>query len=88
MTGLVGHLKNHFKPMYQLYLVMKDCNEPTADEVLYASGKKPFNSPELAPYLRRLDEKVAGIQEAFAKQQAAALVCHHAEGIVLAPNCQ
>ncbi|KAG6823237.1 hypothetical protein H0H92_010903, partial [Tricholoma furcatifolium] len=73
LNGLIGHLKNHFKPMHQLFLVMKDCNrELTSDEILFAQAKKPFDSSVQAGYLRTLEKQAAGIKEAFAKQQEAA----------------
>ena len=69
--GLIGHLKTSFPHMYQLYLVLKGLNAPpTPDEILYASGKKQFDSSIHAGYVKRLDSQVAGIEEAFAKQQA------------------
>jgi hypothetical protein len=63
--------------MYQLYLVMKSHGTPpTADEILYASGKKLFDSSIHANYIERLDAHVTGIKEAFAKQQAKSAVGH------------
>lgn len=65
--------------MYQLYLVMKGRHDipPTSDEILYASGKKPFDSSTHNDYLKRLEAQAVGIKEAFAKQQAKAAVCHY-----------
>ena len=75
--GLIGHLKTSFPHMYQLYLVMKGNNTPpTLDEIMYALGKKPFDSSIHANYIQRLDAQVAGIKEAFAKQQAKFAVGH------------
>jgi hypothetical protein len=52
--------------LYQLYLVMKDREgDPTPDEILYAQGKKPFDSIIHAEYSKILDLKAAGIKEAF-----------------------
>jgi hypothetical protein len=63
--------------MSQLYLVMKGCGTPpTPDEKLYASGKKPFDSSIHANYIEKLEGQVAGIKEAFAKQQAKSAVGH------------
>ena len=63
--------------MYQLYLVMKGHGTPpTPDEMLYALRKKPFDSSIHANYIERLDAQVAGIKEAFAKQQAKSTVGH------------
>jgi hypothetical protein len=54
---------------------MKDREgDTTSDEILYAQGKKPFDSLVQADYLKILDLKAAGIKEAFARQQEAAAV--------------
>jgi hypothetical protein len=54
---------------------MKDREgDPTPDEILYAQGKKTFDPPAQAEYLKILDAKAAGIKEAFARQQEAAAV--------------
>jgi hypothetical protein len=61
--------------LYQLYLVMKDREgDPTPDEILYAQGKKPFDSIIHAEYSKILDLKAAGIKEAFDRQREAAAV--------------
>ena len=71
------NLKTLFPHMYQLYLVMKGHNmPPTPDEIIYASGKKPFNSSIHVNYIQRLDTQVAGIKEAFTRQQAKYAVGH------------
>ena len=57
--------------MYQLYLVLKSHNMPlTPNEILYALGKKQFDLSIHADYIKRIDSHVAGIKEAFTKQQA------------------
>lgn len=71
---MIGHIRSHFKPMYNLYLVMKARDTPTEDEILMASGKKPFNDSIQAEYLKLIEEQATGIKEAFAKQQAKAAV--------------
>ena len=54
---------------------MKDREgDPTPDEILYAQGKKPFDSLVQAEYVKILDLKDAGIKEAFARQREAAAV--------------
>ena len=58
--------------MYQLYLFLKGHNTPpTPDEL----GKQ-YDSSTHADYIKRLDSQVAGIKEAFAKQQAKFAVGH------------
>ena len=72
--GLIGHLKTLFPHMYQLYLVLKGHNmPPTPDEILYASGKKQYDSSTHANYIKRLDSQVAGIKEAFANNKPSLL---------------
>jgi hypothetical protein len=78
VLGLTGHLKSTFKPMYQLYLVLYSRShngvQPSPEEVLYASGKKPFDASVHDKYIETLDAQAAGIKEAFARQQAKAAV--------------
>lgn len=76
LQGLVGHLRSTFKPMFELYLVMKSHSgqPPTADEIMYASGQKPFDSAAHALYINKLEEHTTSIKDAFAKQIAAAAV--------------
>ena len=62
--------------MHQLYLVLysRSCNsiQPSPEEVLYASGKMPFDPLIHAEYVEKLDAPAASIKEAFARQQAKA----------------
>ncbi|KAH9003026.1 hypothetical protein EDB86DRAFT_3116932 [Lactarius hatsudake] len=73
LNGLVGHLRSTFKPLFQLYLVMKSRNghPPTPDEIMYASGQKPFDSTTHMLYLQELEKHTTSIKEAFLKQRAA-----------------
>jgi hypothetical protein len=68
-----------FKPMYQLYLVLYSRSrhgvQPSPEEVLFASGKMPFDASVHDQYIKTLDAQAAGIKEAFARQQAKAAVC-------------
>jgi hypothetical protein len=65
--------------MYQLYLVLygrsRNGVQPNTEEVLYASGKTPFDPSVHDQYNKTLDTQAAGIKEAFARQQAKAAVC-------------
>jgi hypothetical protein len=47
---------------------------PTADEIMYASGKKPFDEKAQALYAGKLEQHTASIKEAFARQEVAAAV--------------
>ena len=71
---MVGHICSHFKPMYNLYLVMKQRDTPTDDEILMASAKKPFDDLLQADYLKIIEAEAAGIKEAFEKQKAKSAV--------------
>jgi hypothetical protein len=63
---------------------MKDSDrDPTPDEILYAQGKKPFDPLVQAEYLKTFNAKAAGIKEAFARQQEAAVVFFFIEHISL-----
>ena len=73
---MTAHIHTNFKVMHDLYLVMKGCDAPTADEILMASGKKTFDSSLQAEYLKIIVEQASGIKEAFMKQQAKAAVCN------------
>ena len=75
LPGLVGHIRSQFKPMHDLFLVMKTRDIPTDDEILMASGKKKFDDSCHAEYSKIIEAQAAGIKEAFAKQQAKAVVC-------------
>ena len=68
LLGMIGHIHSHFKQMHNLYLVMKQCNTPTEDEILMASGKKPFDDSVQAEYLKIIEVEAADIKEAFEKQ--------------------
>jgi len=74
LSGLIGHIRTHFKPMHNLYLVMKQRDTPTNDEILMASGKKPFDNSLQSDYLKIIEAEAAGIKEAFEKQKAKSAV--------------
>lgn len=50
---------------------------PTADEIMFASGQKSFDSAAHALYIDKLEEHTANIKDAFAKQVAVAAVGSH-----------
>ena len=60
--------------MHNLYLVMKQRDTPTDDEILMASGRKPFDNSLQADYLKIIEAEAAGIKEAFEKQKAKSTV--------------
>lgn len=53
---------------------MRKRDTPTDDEILMASGKKPFNNSVQAEYLKIIEAEAAGIKEAFEKQKAKSAV--------------
>lgn len=65
--------------MHQLYQVLYSRSrqgiQPSPEEVLYASGKMPFDPSIHAEYIQKIDAQSAGIKEAFARQQAKSAVC-------------
>ena len=72
---LINNLRVHVKPMYQLYCILKDREEPpTLDEIAIASGKKALDARTEAEYLRKLEATSANIRKAFEDQLARAAV--------------
>ena len=64
--GIISHLK-HFPTMYWLYCVLKDCPEPpTAEEIVFASGKNVLDPQTNLEYLKNLEVATVNIQKAFA----------------------
>ena len=55
---------------------MKQRDTLTDDEILMASGRKPFDNSLQADYLKIIEANAAGIKEAFEKQKAKSAVCH------------
>ena len=62
--------------MHNLYLVMKQRDTPTDEEILMAAGRKPFDNSLQADYLKIIEAEAAGIKEAFEKQKAKSTVCN------------
>jgi hypothetical protein len=75
-VAMIAHIRSIFKPMYDLFVVMKGRETPTADEILMASGKKNFDDSIREEYLKIIETQSLGIKEAFAKQQAKDSVCN------------
>jgi hypothetical protein len=51
-SALVNNLHVHIKPMYQLYCILKDQDEPpTPNEIAVASGKQQLDGKAKAEYL-------------------------------------
>ena len=75
-TVLVNNLRTNIKPMYGLYCVLKDREEPPSHhEIAYASGQKKFNGVTEAEYLKKLASASDNIKKAFKDQQARAGIC-------------
>ncbi|KAF8813537.1 hypothetical protein BYT27DRAFT_7035532, partial [Phlegmacium glaucopus] len=73
LNVLVNNLHVHVKPMYQLYCVLKDCDEPpTPDDVDIASGKRELDGHAEAEYLKKLNKASENIKKAFKDQKARA----------------
>jgi hypothetical protein len=72
---LVNNLRVHIKPMYQLYCVLKDREEPpTPDDIAIASGKRELDGRAEAEYLKKLEKASENIKKAFEDQKARAAV--------------
>ena len=68
---LVNNLCINIKPMYRLYCILKDREEPSSHhEITYASGKKKFDRVIEAEYLKKLASASNNIKKAFEDQQA------------------
>ncbi|KAF8804688.1 hypothetical protein BYT27DRAFT_7300619 [Phlegmacium glaucopus] len=68
---LVNNLHVHVKLMYQLYCILKDCDEPpTPDEIDIASGKRELDGHAEAEYLKKLNKASENIKKAFKDQKA------------------
>jgi len=77
-VGLIGHLKNHFPPMYHLYLILKDRSEPpTEEEKAITSIKQMLDPSKATKYLEQLQRASTGIIEAFKNQHQNVAVCFH-----------
>ena len=71
----MNNLCVHIKPMYQLYCILKDQDEPpTPDVILVASGKQQLHGEAEVEYLQRLEKSSKNIKKAFQDQQAQAAV--------------
>ncbi len=75
LSVLVNNLHVHVKPMYQLYSILKDCDEPpTPDEINIASAKRQLDWKTEAEYLQKLEKSLENIKKAFQNQQTHAIV--------------
>ena len=71
---LVNSLKS-ITPMYNLYRVLKDRDEPpTSGEITMASGKKALDGRTEAEHLKLLEMSKENIKKAFEDQKARAVV--------------
>ena len=67
---LVNNLRVHIKPMYQLYCILKDCEEPpTPNGISIASGKRELDGHAEAEYLKKLEKVSENIKKAFEDQK-------------------
>src|SRR5229473_4618813 len=75
LSVLVNNLRIHVKPMYQLYSILKDRDEPpTPDEINIASAKRQLDWKTKAKYLQKLKKSSENIKKAFQNQQTCAIV--------------
>ena len=53
---LVNNLRVNIKPIYQLYCILKDREEPpTVHKITYVSGKKKLDGNTKAKYMKQLE---------------------------------
>ena len=68
---LVNNLHVNVKPIYWLYYILKDWEEPpTVHKIAYASGKKKLNGNTEAKYMKQLEDTSENIKKVFEVQQA------------------
>ena len=61
--------------MFQLYSILKDCNEPfSLDKIDITSAKRQLNWKAKAEYLEKLKKSLENIKKAFQNQHARAIV--------------
>jgi len=72
---LVNNLHVYIKPMYRLYCILKDWEEPpTPDKIAVASCKKKLDGSTEAEYMKKLENVSENIKKAFEDQQVWARV--------------
>ena len=77
LLGLVGHLRSHFKPLFNLYMVLKDRETPpTEDKMAFASGSKEFTGQDQAEYVKALETRASTIASAFFRQKQTEMVSY------------
>ncbi len=70
---LVNNLHVNIKPMFQLYSILKDREEPpTPDKIAIASGKKKLDGNTEAEYIKKLENTSENVKKAFEDQRAQA----------------
>lgn len=75
LSVLINNLRVHVKPMYRLYCILKDRDEPpTSGEIALASGKKKLDGNTEAEYIKTLEKTSENIKKAFEDQRAQASV--------------
>ena len=72
---LINNLCVPVKPMYQLYCLLKDHDEPPTPEAIdIASGKKQLDGHTEVECLKKLEKASENIKKAFEDQQAQAAI--------------
>jgi hypothetical protein len=74
-SGLIGHLKTHFPPMYRLFKALKTCSTPPTDEeLLIAAGKKILDQEAASEFIKKLENASKTVVQAFCEQNLKAAV--------------
>ena len=73
---LVNNLRINVKPMYRLYCLLEEQEEPpTLDDIAIASGRKKLDADTEAKYLKKFENVSGNIRKTFEDQRARAHVC-------------
>jgi hypothetical protein len=74
-TGLIGHIKTHFPPMYRLFKALKNRLAPlTNEELLIAAGKKILDQDATSEFLKKLERSSKTVIQVFNEQNLKAAV--------------
>ena len=62
LKGLIGHLRTHFKPLFNFYITLKDWDSaPTDDEIAFASGSKEFTDQDQVEYCKIIETRASSL---------------------------
>ena len=69
VLGLVRHLKTHFPPMYQLFCILNNHDQPpTEDKIAVAEGHKIMDPKVASEWLNKLEKLMSNLTHMFKQQ--------------------